>query len=176
MAPRPGRPPGRPGSPDRRRIDYPSIMIEPFTRRFLVRWGDVDFNGHMRNTAYLDVSSDVRMLCFAEGGFPMREFERLRVGPVVFKDEVEYLRELRLLEPFKVTLALAGLSQDGARFRLRNAFADESGRPVARVTSTGGWLNLDARRLLPPPEPVARVLAGLTRTEDYAVLEGGGRS
>lgn len=147
-------------------------MNEPFTRGFLVRWGDIDFNGHMRNTAYLDVSSDVRMLCFEAGGFPMREFERLRVGPVVLRDELEYLREMRLLDPFTVTLALAGLSEDGARFRLRNEFFNEAGKPVARVTSTGGWLNLDERKLLPPPEPVARVLAGLVRTDDYVVLEG----
>jgi acyl-CoA thioester hydrolase len=33
--------------------------------------GDMDFNRHMRNTAYLDKSADVRMLFFAEHGFPM---------------------------------------------------------------------------------------------------------
>ncbi|MES2756127.1 MAG: thioesterase family protein [Pseudomonadota bacterium] len=48
----------------------------------------MDFNAHMRNTAYLDKSADVRMMYFAENGFPMAEFVRRKLGPVVMKDEV----------------------------------------------------------------------------------------
>ncbi|AOE83863.1 thioesterase [Pseudomonas sp. TCU-HL1] len=57
----------------------------------------MDFNSHMRNTAYLDKSADVRMMYFAHRGFPMSEFRRLRLGPVVMKDEIEYFRECHLL-------------------------------------------------------------------------------
>jgi len=32
-----------------------------FERQMLSGWGDMDFNSHMRNTAYLDKSADVRM-------------------------------------------------------------------------------------------------------------------
>jgi acyl-CoA thioester hydrolase len=70
-------------------------VAEQFAKQFHVRWGDMDFNAHMSNTAYLDVSADVRMMYFQEHGFPMREFERLRVGPVITRDELEYFRELR---------------------------------------------------------------------------------
>ena len=56
----------------------------------------MDFNAHMRNTAYLDLSADVRMMYFAEHGFSMREFETLKIGPVILKDEIEYFRELKL--------------------------------------------------------------------------------
>src|SRR5207244_2200517 len=100
-----------------------------------VRWGDMDFNAHMKNTAYLDVSADVRMMYFAEHGFPMREFERLRIGPVIQRDEVDYYKEMHLLETVRVTLQLAGLSEDASRFRLRNDFFREGDRLVARVTS-----------------------------------------
>ena len=34
------------------------------------------------------------------------------------KDEVEYFKEVRLLEPLRVTLTLAGLAEDGSRFSL----------------------------------------------------------
>ena len=40
----------------------------------------MDFNSHMRNTAFLDKSADVRMMYFAENGFPASEFSRLRLG------------------------------------------------------------------------------------------------
>ena len=80
----------------------------------------MDFNSHMKNTAFLDKAADVRMMFFAENGFPVGEFSRLRLGPVVMKDEVEYRKEVGLLQEITVTLALAGHSDDGSRFLLQN--------------------------------------------------------
>lgn len=141
-----------------------------FERTLYARWGDMDFNGHMKNTAYLDAGADVRMMYFAENGFSMREFERRRIGPVIFRDELDYYRELRLLESVRVTLAMAGLSDDGARFRMRNEFFRLDGERVARVTSTGGWLDLAARRLTAPPQDLADVLAGIERADDFEAI------
>jgi len=131
----------------------------------------MDFNAHMKNTAYLDLSGDARMMYFAERGFSMREFERLRVGPVILRDELEYYKEMRLLEAIKVNLQLAGLSADASRFCLRNDFFREGGRLVARVTSTGGWLDLVERRLVAPPEPLALALRDLEPSEDFRELD-----
>ena len=142
----------------------------PFERTLYARWGDMDFNGHMKNTAYLDASADVRMMYFAEHGFSMREFERLRFGPVILKDELEYFRELRLLEQVKVTLAAAGLTEDGTRFRLVNEFFREDGAKVARVTSSGGWLDLAARKLKTPPDELRQLMETMPRTDDFAMF------
>lgn len=56
----------------------------------------MDFNAHMKNTAYLDKTADVRQMFLIEHGFPMEEILRLRNGPVVMKDEVEYHEEVGL--------------------------------------------------------------------------------
>lgn len=137
-----------------------------FERRLHAGWGDMDFNAHMRNTAYLDKSGDVRMMFFAEHGFPAATFAARRFGPVVMRDELEYSREIGLLEEFTVTLALAGQSEDGSRFLLRNEFFRTDGRLAARVTSLGGWLDLAARRLIAPPADLLAALARLPRTDD----------
>lgn len=142
-------------------------MSEAFAHQALVGWGDLDANGRLRNTAYLDKSADSRMLYFASSGFPMAAFAELNIGPVVRSDRLEYFRESRLLEPLRITLLAAGLSEDGARFRLCNEFWREDGRLAARVTSDGGWLDLRARRLCAPPEGLRRALASLTRTEEF---------
>jgi acyl-CoA thioester hydrolase len=142
-------------------------MTEPFSTTFRARWGEMDFNGHMRNTAYLDVSGHVRMVYFDAHGFSMRRFEELRLGPVVTKDEIEYFRELRLLEEMTVTLALAGVSESSVRFRLRNEFFDGRKKLVARVTSTGGWFDLAARKLTAPPGELAALVRALERTPDF---------
>ncbi len=133
-------------------------------------WGDMDFNGHMRNTAYLDKAADVRMLFFAEHGFPMSEFVRLRVGPVAMKDEVEYYREVNLLDELTVTLLLAGLSTDGSRFMIRNELFCPDGKPAARVTTTAGWLDLAARKLTVPPPGLLAAIESLAKTPDFREL------
>jgi len=61
-----------------------------YTKKLYAGWADMDFNSHMKNTAYLDKTADVRQMFLIEHGFPMEEFVRLRIGPVVMKDEVEY--------------------------------------------------------------------------------------
>ncbi|MGA7195346.1 MAG: thioesterase family protein [Anaerolineales bacterium] len=141
-----------------------------YEKTFTAGWGDMDFNSHMRNTAYLDKSADVRMMYFSENGFPMSEFVRLRIGPVVLKDEVEYFKEFGLLETFKVTLAQAGLSEDGSRFIIRNEFYKTNRKLATRVTSTGGWLDLAARKLIVPPDALFQAMQSLQKTDDFQVL------
>jgi acyl-CoA thioester hydrolase len=143
----------------------------PFERSFHVAWAHLDANGHMANTAYLDVAVDVRMMYFASKGFAVSEFARLRIGPVVRRDEVDYYRELHLLQPIRVSFALAGISDDASRFRIRNEIHRDDGQLAARVTSLGGWFDLDARKLVAPPEPLAHALRALDQTEDFEKLE-----
>ena len=141
-----------------------------YEKDFTAGWGDMDFNSHMRNTAYLDKSADIRMMFFSENGFPMTEFIRLRVGPVILKDEIEYFKEVRLLETLKVNIIQAGLAEDGSRFLIRNEFYRADGKLAARVTSSGGWLNLESRKLIVPPNVLFKAMQSLPKTEDFQTL------
>jgi len=141
-----------------------------YSKSFIAGWGDMDFNSHMRNTAFLDRAADVRMMFFSENGFSMREFIKRRLGPVIMKDEIEYSRELALLQDFTVTLQMAGLSPDGSRFLMRNDFFNSEGKLCARVTSAGGWLDLEARRLVIPPAELLTALCALHNTDDFKTL------
>lgn len=144
--------------------------IPGFARTFHVGWNDVDMNGHMANSAYLTKAVDVRMMFFQESGFPITEFQRLRLGPVIARDDMEYFREFRLLDPITVTLIAAGMSEDGSRFQLRNEFYRADHVLAARLTSTGGWLDLNTRRLIQPPESLMEVMNKLVRVPDFATL------
>ena len=92
------RPPRWSGSPVRRRSrghvrrparqgdahghrGAPSVISaapDRYVRQFLAGWRTMDFNGHLANTAYLDLAADVRMAFFAEHGFPPTEFSAAR--------------------------------------------------------------------------------------------------
>ena len=141
-----------------------------YEKILLAGWGDMDFNAHMRNTAYLDKSGDVRMMFFSEHGFPMSEFSRLRLGPVIQKDEIEYFREVNLLDELKVTLSVAGLAEDGSRWIIRNEFFRPDGKLAARVTSVGGWLDLSVRKLVTAPAGLLAAMKELSRSSDFQEL------
>ena len=143
----------------------------PFEQRFQVGWCHLDANAHMSNTAYLDLAATVRVVYFAAAGFSIDAFARMQFGPVIRREELEYFRELRLLDELRITLLLAGLSENASRFRLRNDFWRVDGTLVARLTSLGGWLDLGARRLISPPADLAAALRTLRRTPDFDILD-----
>lgn len=144
--------------------------VDGYARQFLAGWGTMDFNGHLANTAYLDISADVRLSFFAEHGFPATEFRRLGIGPVIRKDEIEYFREVGLHESVTVTCALAAMSKDGSRFVVENQIWSASGEHAATVRSSGGWLDLQARRLVAPPEALFTAFNQMPRTADFTEL------
>ena len=144
--------------------------MDRYAKNFLAGWATIDTNGHMANTAYLDLAADVRVAFFAEHGFAPTEFLRVGVGPVIRKDEVEYLREVRLHETVTVSYAVLAMSADGARFTVENQIWTASGELAATVRSTGGWLDLRTRKLVAPPPELLAAFAQVPRSPDFVEL------
>ena len=149
-----------------------------YAKEFLAGWGAMDFNGHLANRAYLDLAADVRITFFAEHGFPPIEFRRLGIGPVVRKDELEYFREVNLHDRVTVTHAALAMSPDGARFVLENEIWSAAGERAATVRSTGGWLDLRARKLVAPPDSLRAAMQQVPRAAGFVELPlaGAGRT
>jgi acyl-CoA thioester hydrolase len=150
-----------------------AIVPRGYEQRYQVGWSHLDANGHMANTAYLDLAANVRVGYFANSGFSIAALARAHYGPVIRREELEFYRELRLEDEIRVTLRLAGLSEDASRFQLRNEFWRET-ELAARITSLGGWLDLRTRRLAAPPAALAEVLRTLDRTADFQQLPPSG--
>ena len=146
-------------------------MSQIFEKTFHVGWANVDFNGHLGNTSFLDLAVDVRMFFFAENGFPIQEFQRRRFGPVILKDEISYFKEMYLLDKIRITFQGAGISEDASRFKIRNDFFREDGKLAARLTTTGGWLSFETRKLIVPPTELADAMKSLARTEDFEIFQ-----
>jgi acyl-CoA thioester hydrolase len=141
-----------------------------FSIASVATWADMDANAHMGNFAYFNKCVDARMGFFMQHGFPVAEFAKRRIGPVLRSESIEYRLEVGLLEPLTVTLALAGLSEDGSRYRLVNEILKGDGRLAARVQSEGGWMDLAARKLIAPPEDLREVLAAMPQTAEFERL------
>jgi acyl-CoA thioester hydrolase len=146
------------------------MSARPFSIGTIAGWADMDANAHMANFAYLNKCVDARMGFFQSQGFAVSSFATRRLGPVVRRDEIEYYREIGLLEPLTVTLALGGMAEDGSRFRLVNEVLKADGQRAARIVSEGGWLDLAARKLIVPPPDLMATMNAMPRTADFVVL------
>lgn len=143
--------------------------MTPFAKTFEVRIDDVDPNRHLSSARYLDYAVHTRISYMHSAGV-LQRLERLAMAPVVFRDDVQYRRELRLNDQVDVTLELAGLSEDGARWRLRHQFLRGDGSLSALIRSDGAWFDLNTRRLVVPPDEVTSAMQSLSRSEDFEQL------
>ena len=146
------------------------MSSKAFAISTMAGWADMDANAHMANFAYLTKCVDARMSFFKQHGFPVTEFAKRQIGPVVRRDEIGYLREIALLEPITVTLELAGMAPDGSRFRLRNEILTGDGKLAARITSEGGWLDLVKRKLIVPPADLLEALSAMPQAVEFERL------
>ena len=144
--------------------------MDRYAKTFTVRWADCDANGHMRNTAYSEYAVDVRIAFLDEHGFGFEQFRETGFGPVLLREEIDYLRELKLNEAVEVDYRQLGATEDGSRFRLEHTFTRADGKMAARLVVDGGWMDMRTRRLAPPPEALVRAWSQAPRADPWVVL------
>ena len=148
--------------------------MDRYAKTYTVRWADCDVNGHMRNTSYSEYTIDVRIAFLAEHGWTFDQFVAAGIGPVILREEIDYLREYRMNETVEVDLKLLGVSADRSRWRVQHDFAKANGKPAARLVVDGGWMDMRVRRIAPPPEGLARAFAKAPRASDWAEIPARG--
>ena len=52
------------------------------SKTYEIRWSDLDANGHVHYSAFIDAAEDLRYRFFAERGFPPDTFLKLGIGAV----------------------------------------------------------------------------------------------
>lgn len=149
-----------------------------FEEQFAVRWADLDANRHVRNTIFSELATHTRFRLLEAHGFSQARFESLRFGPVMFREEIRYRRELIFGEKVTVSVVFAGLSEDGSQWRVHQEVTRSDRKQAAVLTIDGAWIHLDTRRLITPPAELLSLLRDLPRSDDFeelrSVLRGSG--
>jgi acyl-CoA thioester hydrolase len=138
-----------------------------FSVGFTSRWADFDPNNHMRHSAYTDYAAEARVRMFNEYGLNLIEFNKLNIGPILFREETIFRREIRLSEDISVQVFLKGISENGERFKFSHKIYKTDGSLAAEVEIYGAWLDLKTRKLTKPPKIVLEALKDIERTEDF---------
>ena len=132
-----------------------------------LRWADLDPNGHVRHSVYYDWGAMARLTFLERQGVGLSWMVQHGIGPVLFREEGKFLRELRFGDAFVIDLRLAAASPDGRKWRMRHRIL-RGADLAATIEVDGAWIDLRARKLAVPPAEVVHAVKVLERTEDFA--------
>jgi len=141
-----------------------------FEVEFKTKWSDFDPNRHMRHTAYNDYAAEVRVRFFQEHGLSINEFAKLNIGPILFKEETSFFKEIHIGENINVHMELEGVSKGIERWRFTHQIFNEKGILSAEIKVYGAWIDLIKRKLTVPPPEFLQIFEDLPRTSNFVEI------
>ncbi len=138
-----------------------------FQVTFATKWSDFDPNRHMRHTAYNDYAAEVRVRYFKEQGVSIEDFAKENLGPILFKEETSFYKEIHIGEDITVNLSLKAVSNNIERWKLLHQIFNEEGKIAAEVMVYGAWIDLTKRKLAVPSAKFTSLFSSLNQTEDF---------
>lgn len=138
-----------------------------YEQTFTTKWADYDPNRHMRHSAYNDYAAEVRVRFFADHNFSIDEFAKLQIGPILFKEETSFFKEINISENIRVTMTLEAASKNLERWRFTHNIYNSKGVLAAEVKVYGAWINLLERKLCAPPEVFLNIFKDLTKATGF---------
>ena len=141
--------------------------MSSFEKIIEVRWQDCDANGHVRHSAYYDYGAHARIRFFNQCGFGSAELKELGIGPVLFKEECAFIKELHLNDTISINILKGELEDNGRKWILHHEIFDQQHTKCAQITAQGSWLDLNSRRLTYPPKALVQALDSLPLGDFY---------
>jgi len=132
-----------------------------------VMWSQIDANMHLRHSAYADFAAQARLSILAGVGLDGNLFRELNIGPVLFREELIYYREIAANDNVKIKCELTKSRADGSRWSFRHDIFRRDGIKAATVTVDGAWIDTKKRKLAVLPEVLMEAFKKIPRSLDY---------
>ena len=112
----------------------------------------VDRNGHVSEVGYLTVANFAYWKICDQVGL-LKLYNQYKISGIVFDTHMEFKKEV--FEGEKVMINLTFTIKKDVRkiVRLLN-IQDSNNRLVVKITSNGGFLDLEKRKIVEPPKPI----------------------
>jgi acyl-CoA thioester hydrolase len=135
-----------------------------------VLWSMIDINGHLRHSAYADLAAQARVNVLMELGLDQASMQ-LGIGPILFREELIYHKEIKINERVSVSVALKKFRKDGKRYTLVSEIFNADQLLCATITVDGAWLDISTRKLTSLPEPLNQTFVKIPQTRDFVLEE-----
>ncbi len=142
--------------------------MQQFRLPLQIRWSDIDANFHLRHSVYYDWGALCRVGYLEQHGLTTSVMQQIGFGPILFREECVFKREIRLEDKVFVTLEIVKARRDFSRWTIRHLFYKEESTIAAILTIDGAWMDTTKRKLAPAPELGASVFSGMPLAEDFS--------
>jgi len=136
-----------------------------------VMWSQIDANMHLRHSAYADFAAQARLQILESLGFDTKLLEELKIGPILFREELIYLREVRPSDSIKVTCELTHCRRDGSRWSFSQEIYRGDGVKAAQINVQGAWVDMVKRKLASLPPEWALKFLDIPKSKDFVLEE-----
>jgi len=134
------------------------------------RWADMDANYHLRHSVYYDLGAQARVLAITAAGITMARMKEDGFGPILFREECLFKREMRMEHNVEVLVRLSKARPDGSRWTFSHEFVRDDGEMCATITADGAWMDTAKRKLTVPSRDLMDAFMLLPRTADFEML------
>src|SRR5215471_18952166 len=129
--------------------------MEKFIKEIQLRWSDLDPNFHLRHSIYYDWGAFCRIQFLKEFDLTPGAMQQLQFGPILFREECIFKKEIRDDDRITIDLTLIKASKDYSRWSIRHQIIKNESILSAILTVDGAWINTAERKLTVPP-PIAQ--------------------
>lgn len=130
-------------------------------------WAQIDANRHLRHSAYADLCAQARSNMLRDTGLSLDKIAEINIGPVLFREELVYLREIHLNDLVRVTVVMTKYNTTNSRFSFRHEIYRSDGTKCAVVTVDGAWMDISKRKLTVLPLAWQTIVERLPKSDDY---------
>ena len=141
--------------------------MSTFTVKAEIRWSDIDPNFHVLHSKYYDYCANARFLILAQKGITMDVIRAEHIGPILFREECVFRRELRFGDEIEIKIKLLKASADYSRWSFGCEIWKNNDTLAAIVTVDGAWIDTEKRKLAIPPERFQKAFAEMPKAENY---------
>jgi len=132
-----------------------------------VLWSQIDANQHMRHSAYADFAAQARIGMLQQVGLSPETLYRYQIGPILFREELIYLREVSINDTVIVTCEVTRSRPDGSRWAIRHEIYRGDGVKAAVVIAEGSWIGMQKRKLAILPKEMSEMFRHAPKSENY---------
>jgi acyl-CoA thioester hydrolase len=145
--------------------------MQKFSTPIQIRWSDIDQNRHLRHSVYYDYGAMARIEFLNSHGLTSAKFEELHTGPILFREEAIFKREIKFGDSVSVDVELVKASTDFSRWSMRHNFIKHDGTLSAIINIDGAWINIIERKLAVPIPFIQNIFSALPKANDFSVIE-----
>lgn len=136
-------------------IDHPGSTDQKVSRSFeseiKVRWNEMDANGHVNNSVFMQYFDQARIEAFATVGFGADVMREKNMGPVIYNAQIDYKKELKHPDSVRILTQFTDVQKSRGTV-VQNMFSATTGDLISSAQFKGIFMDFSRKRPVPFPE------------------------